>query len=311
VGREEPLARIAARVAALREGGGHVVSVIGEAGLGKSRLLAEAAASGSAASATWLHGRSLAVGAELGFHPFRDLVRGAIGAREDEAPPATVKRLEAALVDLLGPDAAEVELPIAALLGVHGECDPASRAGADAMAKLVVGAISRLLRALAARRPLVIALDDLHWADASSLELLEGLLPLGLTERILFLLAFRPGFPETSGRLLAHARARYGDRHEEIRVEPLPKPAAHALIRQLTGGLDVSPSTCERIEGRGQPLPPGVDRPVAPRARGAGRRRTARGRRLAPRDGPGSDHGPDRSAAGAGEAAAPRGRGDR
>jgi hypothetical protein len=104
---------------------------------------------------------------------------------------------------------------------------------------MIRSAVTQLLRAASEARPLALVFDDLHWADLSSVELLESLLRLAASHPILFVQVLRPGFAATSGRLLAFARAQHAERHLEVSVEPLAPEASRLLVNNLFQHADV------------------------------------------------------------------------
>src|SRR5262249_41623122 len=85
VGREREIALLRERIARFVDGEGGIVSIVGDAGIGKSRLLAEISAVPELESTTILAGRSDSVGSGLSFHPFVDLLRGWAGIKESDA----------------------------------------------------------------------------------------------------------------------------------------------------------------------------------------------------------------------------------
>ena len=98
-------------------------------------------------------------------------------------------------------------------------------------------------------------MEDLHWADLSSVELVESLLRLAEEGRILFLNAFRPGFEETSGRVLAFVRENLDQSHVEIELQPLPPSAARTLVKNLFRGGHLPQKTRAAIEERARGNP--------------------------------------------------------
>src|SRR5690606_13110980 len=94
VGREHELAMLDEAVRNVLGGRGGIAAVIGEAGIGKSRLLAELLASPALLDACVLEGRSVAVGQGLSFHPFIDLLRRWAGITPDDAPPDASAKLQ-------------------------------------------------------------------------------------------------------------------------------------------------------------------------------------------------------------------------
>jgi ATP/maltotriose-dependent transcriptional regulator MalT len=160
VGRDAELGRLDAALARASKGESAVVLVGGEAGVGKSRLAAEAASRAEASGARVLSGACVQVGEEaLPYAPFSDGLRPLVR----ELDPA-------ALDELVGPWRAE----LARLLPDLGRPGPVVEVGPDGrftQARLFE-VVLRLLERLAESVPLVLILEDLHWSDRSSLELL-------------------------------------------------------------------------------------------------------------------------------------------
>jgi class 3 adenylate cyclase len=253
VGRDRERARLEEALRELERGRGGVVRVIGEAGLGKSRLVAELREADAGRPATWLEGRSLATGSNLSFHPFADLLRAWAGIAEHESGQALLARLEAAVAELFDDEGEDVLPFLATLIGV--DPDEAGRARlsgitGEAMQRLVLHATSQLLRRLAARGPLVLVFEDLHWADVSSLELLEPLLRLAVERPILFVLQLRPDPPRARELVSAALAEATGLRHEEIALRPLDRDAADDLIDRIFANGDLPNATRRLIEER-------------------------------------------------------------
>jgi class 3 adenylate cyclase len=252
VGREAELAALRQAVERLRAGQGGVVSLIGTAGLGKSRLMAELL-EGLGEGVQWLKGRSLSTGRSLGFHPFADLFARCCGVEQEEDEAAVLAKLEATARGLLGDGADEAVPFLATLMGVPPPRRARERLAGlqgEAMERLILASVTRVLQALARREPLLLIFEDLHWADLSSVELLRSLLRLAASERILFVHVFRPRFVDTSGRILAAVRERLAGRHTEIQLAPLPAEDARAMLRNLFRGANVPYEIRQTIEDR-------------------------------------------------------------
>ena len=258
VGRDEELSALRGAVARLASGQGAVAGVIGEAGLGKSRLLAELAATPEGHGVRWVEGRSIAMGRTQRFHPFVDLLRSLLGLGEHTAEE--LGALETALAPLLGPQCDELAPYLAMLLGVPLPVATAERVAgirADVIDRLQLRAVRELLHAAARTRPLVVLFEDVHWADRSSVELLGGLLRLVADAAVLVLFAARPGFPETSGRLLDLARATLPpERLLEVELRPLDAAATTRLLGTLFPHGALPRASRERIarHAGGNPL---------------------------------------------------------
>jgi class 3 adenylate cyclase len=257
VGREAELARVRERLVALGHGEGGVVSLLAETGLGKSRLVAELARLDEARACTWLEGRALSTGRNLSFHPLADMLRAWAEIRDEDEDEGRAK-LEARLAGVLGDDARGSFLLLANLMGLAlrpDEREWLDRIAPESRENLVRGALTQLLRAGSGRRPIVVVMEDLHWADLSTIELLESLLRLVDEHPILFLNAARPGFADTSGRVLAFVREHHADRHVELALRPLDADACRSMVRNLFRGGDVPHDTRRLIEEKAQGNP--------------------------------------------------------
>ncbi len=252
VGRRRELRGLAQAVGELSGGTGGFAAVVGEAGLGKSRLVEEwlgALPEGT----SWLKGRSLSIGRNLAFHPFADLLARWCGIDESDDEEASLARLQEAANRLLEEESADTVPFLATLMGLpapESERERLERLGADAMQKLILGAVTRVLRRLAESGPHVLVFEDLHWADLSSIELLESLLHVLEESAILVVGVFRPHHADTSDRILAAARERLGEATHELELAPLPEDAALEMLRNLFRGGDVPPTLLAAVRER-------------------------------------------------------------
>ena len=207
LGRDGELRALLERTAALASAGGAVV-LVGEPGIGKSRLLAEwRKAAGDAVD--WSIAGCVSYGQALPYHLVADLVRALTGS----AP------VDPYLQHLLG-----APLP-------GGSMDPQS------LHARYVSAVRDLLITAAGVCPLVVVLNDTHWADASSVDILGGLFPLADEIPVLFCLLTRPDRDSRGWRLVELARARGA---LELGLAPLA-PAESATLVQNLLGIDALP----------------------------------------------------------------------
>jgi class 3 adenylate cyclase/tetratricopeptide (TPR) repeat protein len=234
VGRAAEFKLVNDKLNEVREGRGAFVAVIGEAGLGKSRLLAEVSESAkSGPQVAWLEGRALSYEQAVTYFPWRQVIRGAIGAKEGEAPEAVREKLHSdpacGAMSEGDPQYLEVILSV--------ESDATRKAVAalegDALVEHIAAANRGYLRARANLIPTVIVLDDLHWADTASLDLLLSV--AGLVEDLPLLITclLRPDKDAPSWSATEKARSQVGARYTEILLEPLD--AAHS--KELLGNL--------------------------------------------------------------------------
>jgi class 3 adenylate cyclase/tetratricopeptide (TPR) repeat protein len=190
VGRGRELATLQELFAEVERGHGRVAGVVAEAGLGKSRLLAELRqAIGSAA--TCLEGRCLSYGSAIPYLPILDLVRGLCGIADTDTPERTAETVRATLDDL-GLD----ELRAAHLLHLLGvKTDERLHAdGADVLASRMLDTLRQVWLRSSRRRPVILLVEDLHWIDRASEACLGGLAETLGGAAILLIATYRPGY---------------------------------------------------------------------------------------------------------------------
>jgi class 3 adenylate cyclase/tetratricopeptide (TPR) repeat protein len=245
VGREAELAELEVRIRQLVDGEGGIVGVVGEAGLGKSRLLGELLARASASDVTVLEGRSISIGQGLSFHPFVDLLRRWARITEKDGDDAAAAKLLAAIGEIMVEGERDEVFPfVATLMGIRSTGGHASRVEGlegEAVEELILKSMRQLFQRLADRQPVVMVFEDLHWADLSSIGLLESLLRLVTRHRLLFVGVARPDFPETSERIFAAARSEHASVYTEVRLGHLTASQCDALIQNLLGSTDLLP----------------------------------------------------------------------
>ncbi|HEY8808146.1 MAG TPA: AAA family ATPase, partial [Candidatus Limnocylindria bacterium] len=237
IGRDAELARLKAAFAIVRARQGRVASILGEPGIGKSRLLAELRASVTATEpkATWLEARCLSYGRGMPYHLAADLVRSAIGVAPTADEPEVRAALERRCRELFGEAWADTYTYLGHLLSVR--LDPELRARIAALeietVKRYTSSIVNLVRALAARGPLVMALEDLHWADAPSIDVLLQLVPVANELPLLIIATSRLDRESEGWRLIAGVRDLFGDALIEIKLDPLSADESRTLVANL------------------------------------------------------------------------------
>jgi class 3 adenylate cyclase/tetratricopeptide (TPR) repeat protein len=233
VGRDSELDTLQFQVMSAIRGEGSVVNIIGEAGIGKSRLIAELKAREVVRQVAFFEGRAISIGKNLSYHPIIDLLRQWAGIRANDGEEKAFDKLEAAVRRLFPETSGEILPFIAILMGMKLWGSHAQRAKGiegEPLASMILGSVRALLVKAAAVTPLVIVMEDLHWADVSSVEMLESLFRLSGSHRILFINLFRPGYAETSDRLTRFLKERHGSHYVEIALGPLPEKLSEELI---------------------------------------------------------------------------------
>ena len=185
VGRDGELRALLQLSAAVQAGLGRAAVILGEPGLGKSRLIAEwrTASANGASGATlperWAEGRCLSYGQNLAYHLLGDLLRSLLGVPATADEPEKRAALQALVADTVGPAGALEVYPYLGhmlLMQLEGEAlERVRMLEGQAVQAQYLSAMRQLLRSLAQRQPLIVILDDIHWADPSSTDLLINL----------------------------------------------------------------------------------------------------------------------------------------
>jgi len=244
IGRQAQLETLRSLVSIVSAGRGRTAFLVGEPGIGKSRLLAELrttigaddSAPSDGASPTWIEGRCVSYGRNLPYHLLIEIVRSILGLSFSAPEIDARDKLDRELLDLLGPgDAPDTAPYLAHLLALPLRPDEADRAKIDpeVMQGRYVAAIHRLLRALSSRAPIVLVCEDVHWADPASVDVMRQLLPLAAQLQVLFIGVMRAETDSHGWRLVTEARGFLGDALTDIRLDPLDESQSRDLVANL------------------------------------------------------------------------------
>lgn len=225
-------------------GDGNVVLITGEAGIGKSRLIDQFLTFYLPESAKVARLAASALDENSPFFPFVDYIRASSGIEPTEAPDDTLKKI-AAIYN--GRPERAVRLPVlSSLLGISCEAPEIANLTPQQLRDKTVTVLTDLLLELAAEGPLCLVFEDLHWLDATSLELLELLAQRTVGQRILLLLSARTGF----GAPWVQAADTI-----VLRLQPLSPEHASGLLQSLFGETPVPPHLARRVAARTDGVP--------------------------------------------------------
>ena len=214
----------------------YLFTVLGSAGIGKSRLVREFA-SRVADRATVLTGRCLSYGEGITFWPVAEMAIQAAGIAEEDPPDRARLALRGTLEG--APDADVVAAHLAGLMGLDGQ-GPVE----------APWAVRRFLETIAVRRPLVAVFDDIHWAEPTLLDVIEHVADRARDAPILLLCMARP-------ELLEERPAWAGGMRNaaSVHLEPLSEQEADRLIENLLGHPALTPEIRERVRAAAQGNP--------------------------------------------------------
>ncbi|MBF8258483.1 MAG: hypothetical protein HW377_857 [Actinobacteria bacterium] len=231
IGRKSEMAQLSEAVEKLREGKGSIIGICGDAGTGKSRLVEEFKATLDPKEIQWREGHAYAYSQNIPYFPVTDLLRRALRIEEGDSP-TKIREKVAGGIELLVGKQGDLIPHIGSLFGLsYPELEGRSP---DSWKYLSHKAVQELLSALVKRAPTVICLEDIHWADPSSIELFRVLLSEG-RHPALFLCMYRPPFVLFPGHLLGAM----GDLYREIRLKDLSASEALEMTGSLLKTVDV------------------------------------------------------------------------
>jgi class 3 adenylate cyclase len=252
VGRDREFERLRGAVEELAAGRGQVLLIVGDAGIGKTRLLDELRAI-AGTRVTWLEGECVSYGGELLLWPCVQILKSWLGVEDAEPDVAVRTKLRARLGARL-PEA----LPgLARLLAIRLEpgVEAPGSLSPDELAAEIRAAYRAWVESLAAERPVVVALEDAHWADASTRELAEELLELTDRAPVLVAVTTRQDPASEGFRFRLRVLADYPHRTLELTLGPLSDEAAGWLLAAMLPGVLDEGARREIVErAEGNPL---------------------------------------------------------
>jgi DNA-binding NtrC family response regulator/tetratricopeptide (TPR) repeat protein len=243
VGRDYELALLQARWRSARQGQGQIVALVGEPGIGKSRLLSEFLRAFGDEPLTYLEGRGESYGGGIPYLPVIDFLKGHFRVDDRDDPAATGDRVTTRL-RALDPALASHASPLLALLGAPGTEPEWSTLEPVQRRQRTLEALTRFVLRLGEVQPVLLAIEDLHWIDTETQSFLDRLVLRLPAARLLVLVSYRPEYTHTWGSKSFYTQLRLG---------PLTAASVEQLVRDLVGGdVGLQPLTqllAERTEG--------------------------------------------------------------
>lgn len=238
IGRKVEMAQLQEALTNLKQGKGSIFSIVGDAGTGKSRLIEDFKATIHADEVQWREGHSYAYSQNIPYFPLIDLLSRAWQIQEGDSPDQVRKKVETG-ADLLISDRKDLIPYLGSLYSLpYPEIEQVSP---EYWKTRLHEAVQMILSALTRRSPAVICLEDLHWADPSSIELIRLILN-DLRLPAMFLCAYRPPF----NLFTAHQLAGLGQGYREIRLQDLSCSDAQTMVESLLKA-DHIPSDLQRF----------------------------------------------------------------
>jgi class 3 adenylate cyclase/tetratricopeptide (TPR) repeat protein len=229
VGREAEIEQLRQALGRAAAGHGQVVAIVGEPGVGKSRLIWEVTHSHRVHGWLALQAGALSYGKATSYLPAVDLLKGYFAIEDRDSPRVAREKVTGKLLTL--DRALESDLPaLLALLNASSDDPQWARLDPPNRRRRTLDAVKRLLLRESQRQPLLVVVEDLHWIDGETQALLDGLVESLPAARLLLLVNYRPEYQHPWG-----SRTYY----TQLRLDPLPPDSADELLGVLLG-TDVS-----------------------------------------------------------------------
>ena len=245
VGREEEVGLLHRRWAKACSGAGQAVVLVGEAGLGKSRLIAAFEEQTAGAPRTVLHLSCSPHYQDTPLWPLMRYFESSAEFHRDDTAATKLSKLQRLLADTAGPGEEEIAV-LADLLSVAAPAEPVLHRTSQRAKELTFKAVLLHIKALAAKAPLLLIVEDLHWADPTTIALLDTLVNTVEHVSTLLVISARPekGLlwslnPQVTTHLL----------------NGLDRPQAAVLVRQVASERAFADDVVARIVERAQGVP--------------------------------------------------------
>ncbi|HWY40534.1 MAG TPA: adenylate/guanylate cyclase domain-containing protein [Chthoniobacterales bacterium] len=233
VGRDSELGRVRRALDSLKRDEGGICAIFGEAGIGKSRLIAEARA--AAQNSQWAEGRALSYTVGMSYWLSRAVLMDLFQIEPDAEPAGAAAQLRTAIEQELPHKVLEVYPYLARLFEWPLDGQSQERVkflSTEALQSRILQAAQDYIRARAKRRPLVLIWEDMHWSDPSSLDLFESLLPL-INDVPLLLICIARSDENPATDLLERVAEDFPGKFEKIELAPLTREQSRSLFEQL------------------------------------------------------------------------------
>jgi class 3 adenylate cyclase/tetratricopeptide (TPR) repeat protein len=245
VGRDRELELVLDAFERAKEGKGQVFSVIGEAGIGKSRFLYEFRKAVTNEDILFLEGKCLSYGKTVPYHPISDVLKGNFGINEDDTEELIRQKVSKSLGAMQADEATTLPY-LLELLGVKDSGIDKMSMSPEGRREGIIEAVKQIIHKGARIRPLVVTIEDLHWADQSTENALKWIIETVPGARVLAVFTYRPEFVHT-----------WGGRsyHNQITLNRLSNRESLLMVSNVLDSSDLDPELQSLILSKTEGVP--------------------------------------------------------
>ena len=236
VGRGREMEQLESLFKQLIAGKGSVINIVGKAGIGKSRLMAEMKVQPDMEKVVLLEGRALSTGKNLSFHPIISLIKSWASISDDDPPANASEKLQNGIQRIATEEADDIYAFMATMMGLPLEGKYKERVKGiegEALEKLILKNLRDLIIAATKDKPRIYMVEDMHWSDSSSITFFESLYKLSQKYPVMFINVMRPGYKDTGDYILKHLVDHFPGDHTTININPLEEKESTNLIKNL------------------------------------------------------------------------------
>ena len=232
IGREREMEQLTACIDDLLNGRGQIVSIAGEAGIGKTRLVSELRQY-ARDRVQWLEGRCISYGQAMNYGPFRGIIASYLDILPTDTDDEMKAKLQSKVSALLSTSSRWIPIHVGSLFFPQYESELRTASGDDYAKQYTYPIMRNLFHRMSEKKPLVLVFEDLHWADPTSLALLEFLMESVDEAPILYIWLYRPYRDSEVWRLRQRADRDFSYCYTEIDLSPLSNDHTDAILSEL------------------------------------------------------------------------------
>ncbi len=245
-GRDEELALLIERWRQAKSGEGQFVLLVGEAGIGKSRIIQALIDKTAVDQPTRIYYQCSPHHRDSALYPTIRQLNHAADLRPDDSPEVKLEKLEA-LLSRAASDVSESAPLIAALLGIHDESRYGKMGLSPQQQRMrTLQVLLDQLIGLANKRPVLLVVEDAHWIDPTTLELIERCVDVSAHAPVLILMTTRPD---------DRVEVRGHPNFTSLSLNRLPQQHAMTIVKQLLGGMNVPEDVLNEIIAKTDGIP--------------------------------------------------------
>ena len=249
VGREREMEVLHGTIDDLKQGVGRIIMLLGEAGLGKSRLISETHAVFKdvlGSTGNWFETSSLSYETNQAYALVQRLIQRVSDIRYDDAPRMIRKKLDELLGDLPEEHQKRAKQIFETLFGLSKENGNSTLEG-DMFKQELYEVMDIWLRVRFSDQPTVFVFDDMHWSDAASMQLIKQLLQLTDVIPIVMICAMRMDHLSPAWQIKTTAEVEYRHLFTEIALQPLSEADSNELVNRLLAIAEIHDELRESI----------------------------------------------------------------